>query len=246
MALSRPLHVPLKVLGPVLGSIAGLVALRHLGHDVVSQRQLNDWLRPLGEWAPVAFVFFLAIRPLTLLPGQLFAAVGGLVFGTMWATVYSLVGSFLASVLIFLLARWLANPFVRRVMGKRFPALQRAARHHDFKLSFLVCINPLFPTDVAQAAAAASGARFLPVALGTLLGSVPGTFLTAQFGSGLGQGKTVMTTLSAVGMILSLGLGAYFGRLVYREVTEAPEASDVSDRGSPGREASPGGLERPA
>lgn len=232
----------LKVLLPVLASLLGLGALRFLGPDIINQQQVHAWLVPFGRWAPVAFIAFLAIRPVTLLPGQFFTAVGGLMFGAVWATVFSLVGHLFASGVIYLLAKKVGGPWLRRAMGNRYPALQRAARHHDFKYSVLTCINPLLPTDVAQAAAAASGARFWPVALGTSVGSIPGTYLTAAFGSSLGQGRTVTPILMAVGLVVSLVLGAFLGRSVYREVRDAaPEPSAAPE----GQDASPVRLPQP-
>jgi uncharacterized membrane protein YdjX (TVP38/TMEM64 family) len=224
----------LRVLAPVLASIAGLTTLRLLGPDVISQKELHAWLAPLGNWAPIVFIFFLAVRPVTLLPGQVFTAVGGMIFGTLAATIYSLVGSFLASLLIFGLSRWLGTRMMKRMAGGRYPAITRAARRHGFKFAVLMCINPLFPTDVMIAAATAAGARFWPLSLGVLLGTIPGTFLTAQFGSGLAQGRTVMTVVSGVGMVVSLGLGALLGRRIYREInTETPPEEGQTQASAP-------------
>jgi uncharacterized membrane protein YdjX (TVP38/TMEM64 family) len=212
----------LRVLAPMLASILGLTTLRLLGPDIISQKELHAYLVPLGNWAPIAFIFFLAVRPVTLLPGQVFTAVGGMIFGTLAATLYSLVGSFLGSLLIFGLSRWLGTRMMKRMTGGRYPAITRAARRHGFKFAMLSCINPLLPTDVMIAAGAAAGARFWPLVLGVLLGTIPGTFLTAQFGSGLAQGRTVMTVVSAVGMVVSLGLGALLGRRIFREISNEP------------------------
>jgi uncharacterized membrane protein YdjX (TVP38/TMEM64 family) len=238
----------LRVLAPVLASIAGLTTLRLLGPDVISQKELHGYLAPLGQWAPIAFVFFLAVRPVTLLPGQLFTAVGGMIFGTLAATIYSLLGSFLASLLIFGLSRWLGTRMMKRMAGGRYPAITRAARRHGFKFALLACINPLMPTDVMIAAATAAGARFWPLSLGVLLGTIPGTFLTAQFGSGLAQGRTVMTVVSGVGMVVSLGLGALLGRRIFREINEDAPSEDTpleAPPSSPPR-MSQGQLRRPA
>ncbi len=213
----------LRVLAPVLASITSLVMLRLLGPDFINQQDLHALLAPLGKWAPLTFIFFLAVRPVTLLPGQLFTAVGGMIFGTLPATIYSLVGSLLASALIFGLSKWLGTRLMKRMSGSHYPAITRAAKRHGFKFALLACINPLMPTDVMLAAATAAGGRFWPLALGVLLGTIPGTFLTAQFGSGLAQGQTVMTVVSGVGMVVSLVLGAVLGRRVYQEITaEAP------------------------
>ncbi|WP_224241488.1 TVP38/TMEM64 family protein [Hyalangium gracile] len=208
----------LRVLAPVCSSIGGLALLRLLGPDVIDQKQLHEFLAPLGKTAPFAYILALLIRPLTLLPGTLFAAVGGMVFGTLMGTIYALIGSFLAALLIFGIARKLGVRPMKRLAGEHYPALARAARKHDFQFTFLVTINPLLPTDMMLAAAAASGARFWPSVAGMLLGTLPGTFLMVQFGSGLAQGRTLMTVVSAVGLVLSFVLGGFLGRRVYKEM----------------------------
>lgn len=214
----------LRVLVPVCASLGGLALLRLLGPDYIDQQKLNMWLKPLGDAAPVAYIFALAIRPLTLLPGHLFAAVGGMAFGTLAGTVYALIGSFLCALVIFGLARKLGARPMRRLAGHHYSALTRAARRHDFQFTFLACINPLLPTDMMLAAAAASGARFWPSVAGMMLGTLPGTFLMVQFGSGLAQGRTLMTVVSGVGLVVSLLLGGFLGRRVYREITTAHAA----------------------
>ncbi|HYH94484.1 TVP38/TMEM64 family protein [Hyalangium sp.] len=215
----------LRVLAPVGASIGGLVLLRLLGPDVMDQRQLHDFIEPLGQAAPFAFLLALAIRPLTLLPGTLFAAVGGMVFGTLMGTIYALMGSFLAACVVFGLARKLGVRPMKRLAGARYPALARAARKHDFQFALLACINPLLPTDMMLAAAAASGARFWPMVGGLMVGTLPGTFLLVQFGSGLAQGHTMMTVVSGVGLGVSLVLGAFLGRRVYKELNAPPQST---------------------
>lgn len=249
------LKVWLRILAPVLASIGGLTMLRLLGPDFLNQEDLQAFLVPMGRWAPVAFVLFLAVRPMTLLPGQVFTAVGGMLFGTRAATLYSLMGSFLATVLIFGLSRWLGTRLMKRMAGSRYPALTRAARKHGFKFALLTCINPLLPTDVMIATASAAKARFWPLALGVLLGTIPGTFLTAQFGSGLAQGRTVMTVVSGAGMVVSLVLGAVLGRRIFREISEdvptdepekaRPQAPPLRMKGQPRQPALPTFQELP-
>lgn len=243
----------LRVLGPVGASMGGLVLLRLLGPDVISQRELHAFIAPLGELAPLAYLFALAIRPVTLLPGHLFAAVGGMVFGTLMGTVYALSGSFMAALVVFGIARKLGVRPMKRLAGAHYPALARAARKHDFHFTLLTCINPLLPTDMMLAAAAASGARFWPSVAGIMLGTLPGTFLMVQFGSGLAQGRTLMTVVSAVGLVVSFVLGGFLGRRVYKEINAAPPAAgppEARPSPPPGRKgvsvARKGGLPTPS
>ena len=67
----------------------------------------------------------------TLLPGTLFVAVGGMLFGTLLGTVYAMIGSFLACAVVFGLARKLGvepESALRRANDKfvrRFQAVER-------------------------------------------------------------------------------------------------------------------------
>ena len=215
-----------RVAAPVAASILGLCTLRLLGPDVLDQRELHAFLAPMGVWAPLVFVLMCGIRPVTLLPGQLFQAVGGMVFGTLMGTVYGLAGSFLSAVLVYGLGRRFGTRLMRRMAGHRYERLVGLAKRHDGKFGFLACINPLLPTDVMLATAASCRARFWPLVGGVMLGNLPGAFLTAQFGSGLAQGRTVMTLVSIAGLLVSLVAGAYFGRQIFQELNadddEAP------------------------
>ncbi|MGA9525125.1 MAG: TVP38/TMEM64 family protein [Myxococcaceae bacterium] len=204
----------LRVLAPVLASIVGLTSLRLLGPDILDQQTLSRFLAPLGAFAPAVFILLLTLRPITLLPGQVFAAVGGILFGVVMGTVYALVGSLLAAAMVFFLSRRFGTRFMRRVTGGHYEALIQVARRHDFKVLVLATLNPLVPTDVVIAIAGASGARFWPTTAGVLTGTIPGTVLTVQFGSALSQGKTALTLLAAAGMVVSMVLGVLLGRRV--------------------------------
>jgi uncharacterized membrane protein YdjX (TVP38/TMEM64 family) len=222
MSVSPRIKRWLRVLAPLVLSLGGLAMLRLLGSDALDQHELRRWIAPLGKAAPWVYVLALGLRPLTLLPGHIFAAVGGMLFGTLAGTAYALLGSFLGAAVLFFPARKLGQRPLRRLAGPRYEALVRVARKHDFQFAFLTTINPLLPTDPMLIAAAASGARFWPSVAGVVLGTLPGTFLMVQFGSGLAQGRTWMTAVSAAGLVGSLVLGGVLGRRIYRELNEAP------------------------
>lgn len=226
-----------RLFTPVIAALGGLLMLRLLGPDILTHERLHGWIAPLGPWAPLAFIAFLAVRPVTLLPGQVFTAVGGMLFGVLHATVYAMIGSFLAALLIFLLARWLGKPLMKRVAGGKWQRLQRVARRHDFSFAALITLNPLIPTDVMIAVSAASGGRIWPTVLGMMVGTLPGTYLTAQFGSSLGHGKYVEAAVSGSLVLVSLVVGVFVGRKVVRELGEPtpPEKQDPGDKPESGR-----------
>jgi uncharacterized membrane protein YdjX (TVP38/TMEM64 family) len=233
---SSKLRAWVRLLAPVLASLLGLAALRLLGPDLLDQQRLRSLLAPLGVLAPLAFIGLLAVRPLALLPGQLFAAVGGMLFGVVWGSAYALLGSVLSTAVLFFLSKRFGTRWMRRFAGgQRYTALARTARRHGFKVAWTVCINPLVPTDVLVALAGASGARFWPTAVGVLLGSVPGTVLTAQFGSALSQGRLVMTVLAGVGLIVSMVVGVFVGRRVVSDYQQERRGARRADEATQAR-----------
>ena len=228
----------LKLLAPLCVSVGVLVAVRLLGPELLDQKRLSALLEPCGHWAPLAFILLLGVRPVVFLPGQLFAAVGGILFGALPGTLYSLLGSLLSTSVVHFLASRLGRGPMKRLAGARLEGIQRVARTHGFQVGFLACINSVIPGDVMLAAASASGARYLPLALGAAVGSIPGTLLTAYFGSSLSQGKTWTTVATVVGLVLSLAVGLLLGRRMAREMKlDAPEATPPAEPQTP-REAS--------
>lgn len=219
----------LKLLLPMCVSVGLLVGLKLWGPQYLDQQRLSGLLRPLGHWAPLAFILLLGVRPVTLLPGQLFAAVGGILFGTLLGTVYALVGSVLSTAIVYQLAhRWGRGP-MKRLVGHRHAGLENAARHNSFLVGLFACTNMVIPADVVLAMASASRAKFWPLAMGAVVGSLPGTLLTAFFGSSLSQGKTWTTMASVAGLVVSLVTGLFLGRRLVRDFRAGEQAEPSRD-----------------
>lgn len=230
-----------KLFLPLGASILGLCTLKLLDPHLVSREQLLGWLKPLGGWMPVAYVALLFVRPVTLLPGQVLTAIGGLLFGGLPGTLYAILGSYLASTLTFFLGKRWGSRFVRRAAGERTPALQAAARENDFLFALVFTLNPLIPTDPILALAASSGARYWRTMAGTILGILPGTVATAYFGSALAAGHPWIIGLSVAAWALSVAGGVWVGYRVYREVMH-PDAAPAPER--PQRRVEPSGPRR--
>jgi uncharacterized membrane protein YdjX (TVP38/TMEM64 family) len=218
--------LPWKLFVPLGFSVLGLCTLKLLDPHLISRDQILSWLRPLGPWMPIAFLVLLTIRPITLLPGQLLTAVGGILFGGWKGTLLALVGSALGSTLTFVVSRKLGGRFIQRRFGtERLETLSQIARSNDFWFSFLFTLNPLVPTDPILAIAASAGARYSRTLAGTLLAIVPGTIATSYFGMALSTGHPWLVVLSVIGMVVSVVGGALIAFRIYRDLERTNTAS---------------------
>jgi len=224
MAHARHGRARWKLFVPLGASILGLCTLKLLDPHLVSREQLLGWLAPLGAWMPAAFVGLLTVRGITLLPGQLLTAIGGLLFGGLPGTLYAILGSFLNAVVVFFIGKRWGARLVRRAFGSRTAAFEAALRANDFVFVLVFTLNPLVPTDPMLALAGCAGARFWRTMAGTLLGILPGTLATAYFGSALAAGHPWVIALSVSAWALSVAGGVWVAYRLYREVM-APGAA---------------------
>ncbi len=221
-AAVRRVWLCIQVALPGLLVVGALVGLKWWVLDDIAPAELTAFFEKFGAWAPLVFLAVLALRPVAFLPGQILCAVGGLVFGTTMGSIYALIGSALSTTLLFFGARSFGTRPLQRLLGARYHPLSRIARKRDFQVSAVCTLNPLLPTDVTIMAGAAAGARYGHLLVGVLLGTLPGTVITAHFGSSLRQGNNAMSVAAGIGLVLSLILGAFFGRSIVRELRESP------------------------
>lgn len=138
-----------------------------------------------GLWGPMAYVLLYAIGPSFLVPGAVMTIAGGLAFGTLWGSVYSLVGADLGALVAFAAGRFLGRSFVRRVVGQRFERLLSRIERHGFQIIFYLRLVPVIPYNALNLIAGASPITFRDYFWASVIGMVPGTILFAFLGDAL-------------------------------------------------------------
>lgn len=181
--------VPLAVL-VILVAAAFALDLHHwLSFETLRQHRRTllafVGLHPLA--APLLFVLVYATATALSLPGGVILTLaGGFLFGTVLATGLVVVGATAGAVAVFLIARTSLGELMRAKAG---PWLQRMeAGFHDHAFSYLMVLRlvPLFPFWLVNLVPAFLGVRLATFALATLIGIVPGSFVYASVGAGLG------------------------------------------------------------
>ena len=96
----------------VLAAVAAGVAWVIVNREALDVTALEAWVLGFGVWAPVVFVaLYAAAAPLGA-PGSALTLAGGVLFGPVWGSVYSLVGATAGASLAFLIARYVAAEWV--------------------------------------------------------------------------------------------------------------------------------------
>ena len=98
---------------------------------------------------------------------------GGIVFGTFWGWIYSLIGSLVASSNSFWLGRLLGHELVAHYLGEeRLSRVERLVARHGFLTVFRSRFMPL-PFALINTGAALAGMRYSTFLFATFLGMAP-------------------------------------------------------------------------
>ncbi|HEV2169657.1 MAG TPA: VTT domain-containing protein, partial [Candidatus Binatus sp.] len=103
--------------------------------------QVVQW----GAWGPLVYILLYAVGPSFLVPGAVMTIAGGLAFGTIWGSVYSLIGADIGALVAFAAGRFLGRSFVERVVGERFQSMMQRIAKHGFQIILYLRFVPVIP-----------------------------------------------------------------------------------------------------
>jgi uncharacterized membrane protein YdjX (TVP38/TMEM64 family) len=209
--LSARRLVPLGLL--VAAGIAFVAAGGHhyLTFSVLAENR--DWLCSLVQrWGFVAAVLYIAVYAglvaLSVPGGAVLTIAGGFLFGTWLGAIYAVVGATLGATGIFLAARAGLGGLARRA-GPLVGKLEAGFRADAFNYLLVLRLVFIVPFWLVNLVPALVGVRLSTFVVATFLGIIPGSFVYASFGNGLGNvvgepGLGVLLRPSVLGPIIGL------------------------------------------
>ena len=189
---SKPLWrrlLPPGILLVVVGLAYAFDLQRYLAFDTL--REHDEALRAFVEARPVltalGFVLVYASAVAVSLPGAVFLTIaGGFLFGVWLGGMLAVVGATAGAIAIFLIARTSLGDGLKDRAG---PWLKRMrAGFNENALSYLLVLRliPAFPFWIVNIVPAFLGVTLRDYAVATFFGIMPGGFVYASVGNGLG------------------------------------------------------------
>lgn len=135
-----------------------------------------------GAWAPVAFVLLGTALTVAFFPFPVYAAAGGLLFGTAAGTALGTAAGWLGAMAAFGIARRFGAGPVEQLAPERLRARIAAIGDRAFESVLLLRVIPGVPRDLANYLCGLAPIGWLPYAAATLLGIAPRALLYASVG----------------------------------------------------------------
>lgn len=172
----------LKIVG-IIAIVIGLIWFSR-SYLNISPTEIKEWILSFGMWAPILYIFLYTVRPLIFFPASILSITGGLAFGALMGTVYTVIGATLGAVVAFLVAKKLGKGVIKNGAGK-VDQIQQQLEKNGFIYVLIFRLLPIFNFDLISYAAGLSKVRLLPFFLATLIGIIPGTFAYNFLGSSI-------------------------------------------------------------
>ncbi|MBP5858010.1 TVP38/TMEM64 family protein [Marivibrio halodurans] len=182
-------------LWPLAVLAAGLVAAKAAGLDAyLSFNQLQahrgallSWVAANGSLAVLVYcLLYVLVVAFSLPGGAVMTVAGGFLFGQWLGTGLVVVSATLGSVLVFLAARSALGDHLAARAGPWLGRMRAGFNENALSYMLFLRLIPIFPFFVVNLVPAFLGVRLATYTIGTVLGIMPGSFVFASFGAGIG------------------------------------------------------------
>ena len=145
----------------------------------------------VADHALVAILGFIALyavsTALSLPGGAALSIAGGFLFGSVFGTLWIVTGATLGAIIIFLAAKTALGDSLKSKAGPWLKKMEAGFRDNAFNYLLVLRLVPLFPFFVVNLVPAFLGVGLKTFLAATAIGIIPGTFVFASVGAGLGS-----------------------------------------------------------
>jgi uncharacterized membrane protein YdjX (TVP38/TMEM64 family) len=180
---------PLALLLIAIGAFFALGLHHYLSFEAL--RQHREELLALVEQRPLlaslGFMgLYAAVIALSVPGGAILTIAGGFLFGIVPGTLLVLVGATVGATIVFLIARTALGDALRAKAGPRIRRMEEGFRRDALSYLLVLRLIPIFPFWLVNIVPAFLGVPLRTYVLGTFVGIIPGGFVYASVGNGLG------------------------------------------------------------
>lgn len=209
--------VPFALLLAALVAILASGVAGHLNWATLSRNQavISSWIADHPIIAPLLYAaLYTVVAALAVPEAAVVTVAGGWLFGPLIGGSMAVLGATAGAIILFLAARSAFASALAARGGGRVTRIREELQRNGFSYLLAIRLVPLFPFWLVNLAAALAGMRLLTFAAPTLIGIIPGTFIYAWIGAGLGDvlaaGErpdfSVLFSPQILGPLVALGL----------------------------------------
>ena len=213
-----------KTISIVLGLVLLFLFYKFFLRGITAQ-SIRDWVNGFGVLAPIAYMFVWAVLPVFFFPVPILALAGGLSFGLIDGSIYTIVGAVVNSSIMFWMAKLLAKDLVASYLERKMPEkwwnrFMKLGKRDGFFVVFICRLIPVMPYNVINYASGLTEISFVSYSLATILGILPGTVIFLNVGDKILDIRSPEFIWSIVFVVLLTIISIMLGKYVSKKADE--------------------------
>lgn len=182
--------LPLAILAVLVASIFALDLHHYLTFSALQEHRhlLLAYVEGNALQAVAVFVLVYAASTAASLPGAAILSIaGGFLFGALAGTLAVVVGATTGAVVVFLIAKSALGDSLRKRTGGALKSMERGFQENALSYLLFLRLVPVFPFFLVNLVSAFLGVSLRTYVIATSVGIIPGSFVFAITGAGLGS-----------------------------------------------------------
>ncbi|KGO14422.1 membrane protein [Clostridium botulinum] len=163
---------------------------------------IKEYINSYGAIAPIIYIILFTLVPLTLFPDSILAIAGGMAFGMVEGSIYTIIGVICGASLSFYIARLLGRTVVEKLIRGKGKWFEDGVEKNGFLVVFILRLIPLVPFDIISYGAGLSKIKFKDFILATMVGIIPGILVFINLGDKVLNIKSKQFVISVVLLVL--------------------------------------------
>lgn len=198
---------------------------------------IRDWVDSNESLSSVIYILLWTILPIFLFPVPALALPGGMIFGLVEGSIYTLIGVFLNSTIMFFMTRYMAKESVKSFLYPRLPDSVKNRLYLKNQKSLWIYFAilrflPVISYNLINYAAGLTEMKYKHYLTSTLIGVLPGTIAYINFGDKLIEPnpKDLIMAIAIVAAVVIVSL--IVAKFYMPEGEESLEGSKSNDNSS--------------
>ena len=131
-------------------------------------------------------ILYIVIVALSIPGASLMTLLGGFLFGVFFGGIWVVLSATVGATITFLAVKTAFAERLKQKAHKSIQKMQKGFQENEFNYLLFLRLLPIFPFFIINIAAGVLGVSLRTFVIATLFGIIPGTFIYAWVGSGLG------------------------------------------------------------
>ena len=175
--------------------------------ETFDPNSLINLIEKWGNWANFGYVILYVLLTAVGIPAIPLTMAGGMFFGAVWGTFWSVIAATIGAIAAFAVTRYLLQNWAQKTFGRHRALIKfnRATAENPLMFVLFVRLAPIFPFNLCNFLFGLTAIELKPYTVGTLFGIVPGTFTYTWLGI---SGKRAIEGTDRLSIFLALAIAA--------------------------------------